>query len=322
MNANGMQVTRLAPPAVSRMASRITGKKSAAKGPLLAKIRWLARDADAVIAPERTSAALRWFGWRRPLIHFRHGAGDRAPSSERKQRAFDRVFVPGPKDIERAVAQGIDRNRLSAVGYIKMDYLRAQPGRPRLFDNDRNVVVYNPHFDASISSISIARQVIAQFRDQDRYNLVFAPHIRAFENLDAASRAEWQALAEPGHIIVDLGSPKLFDMSFMRAADLYLGDMSSQLYEFLTTPRPAVFLNTHGVEWNDDPRYGGWHLGEVTSGSDEVVDAIDRAFQRHPEVISKQAEAVRFAFGQCDGAIKRAADKLLRTLYGHSAAAL
>ncbi|MFD1960668.1 hypothetical protein ACFSHP_19980 [Novosphingobium panipatense] len=159
--------------------------------PLLAKIRWLLRNAHAIIVPERTSAALRWFGWSRLLIHFRHGAGDRAPSSEARLRAFDFIFVAGQKDIDRAIAQGVDRKRLSAVGYIKMDYLGTIPAGLRLFGNDRPIVLYNPHFDRSISSISLARDVIARFREQERYNLVFAP-------ISTLSRIWMRPLAQNG----------------------------------------------------------------------------------------------------------------------------
>ncbi|MFC6623792.1 hypothetical protein [Novosphingobium panipatense] len=314
MGADMMQVTQITWPWASRMAARLTGIQSSMKGPLLAKIRWLLRNAHAIIVPERTSAALRWFGWSRLLIHFRHGAGDRAPSSEARLRAFDFIFVAGQKDIDRAIAQGVDRKRLSAVGYIKMDYLGTIPAGLRLFGNDRPIVLYNPHFDRSISSISLARDVIARFREQERYNLVFAPHIHTFENLDAASRAEWQKLSEPEHIIVDLDSPKLFDMTYTRAASLYLGDMSSQLYEFLTTPRPVAFLNAHGANWKDDPRYAGWHLGEVASGADNVLDVIDRAFERHPEMVRSQSEAVALAFGDYEGAITRAAGAIAASL--------
>jgi len=260
------------------------------------------------------SAALRWLGWRRPLVHFRHGAGDRAPSSEARLKAFDAIFVPGQKDIERAVAQGLDRKRLSAIGYVKMDYLQALPAGSRLFDNHRPTVLYNPHFDPALSSIGIARDVIARFREQERYNLVFAPHVRAFENLDRAARAQWLELAVPGHIAVDLDSPRLFDMTYSRSADLYLGDMSSQLYEFIATPRPVAFINAHDVSWQDDPRYAGWHLGEVASGADDVLAAVDRAFERHSGMIQRQTEAVAFAFGRYDGAIKRASHLLLHTL--------
>jgi hypothetical protein len=55
-------------------------------------------------------------------------------------------------------------------------------------------------------------------------------------------------------------------------------------------------------------------LGEVASGADDVLDAIDRAFKRHRDVIARQAAAVVCAFGQYDGAIERAAEQLLYVL--------
>ena len=36
---------------------------------------------------------------------------------------------------------------------------------------------------------------------------------------------------------------------YVRAASLYIGDASSQVYEFLERPRPCIFVNCHGVEW-------------------------------------------------------------------------
>lgn len=312
MEAGDLVVTTMPVPRASHILTRVTRRKAAGKGPLLATIRWRARHARAIIVPERTSAALRKLGWRKPLIHFRHGAGDRAPASEARLRAFDLIVVPGEKDVARAVAQGVDPARLRVAGYVKLDYLRAAPApADRVFDNDRLTVMYNPHFDPAISSIGIAAEVIARFRDQDRYNLIFAPHIRAVEDLPASRKQDLIALAVPGRIIVDLGSPSLFDMRYAQAADLYLGDMSSQLYEFLARPRPVAFINAYHVDWRHDPRYAGWHLGEVADGAGDILATVDRAFARQPAKVAAQEQAVAFAFGDYRGAIGRAADIVL-----------
>ena len=306
-----LQVTRMRTPLLSRLMMALTGRKAAGKGPLLLAIRLRMRRARAIVTAERTSAYLRWMGWRRPLIHFRHGAGDRAPASEARLRAFDLVIVPGGKDIERAVSRGVERNRLRAAGYVKLDYLQAgQPGEP-LFTNGRPTVLYNPHFDPKISSFGMAREVIECFRRQERYNLVFAPHVRAVEDLAAADRSALERLAEPGRIIVDLGSPALFNMRYVLAADLYLGDMSSQLYEFLARPRPVAFINAHGVDWRDNARYAGWHLGEVAYGTADLIEVIDRAIAGHAGKVARQQQAVAFAFGDYHGAAARAADIVL-----------
>jgi hypothetical protein len=313
--SGGMKVTKIEPSLLARLLARVPGRYSARKGPLLMQVRWRARHACAIVVPERTSARLRAMGWRRPLIHFRHGAGDRAPSSEKRLRAFDLIVVPGEKDIERALAQGVERQRLRVAGYVKLDYLHAQPPTSgALFDNGRPTVLYNPHFDPAASSLGLAREVIAAFRAQQRYNLVFAPHVRAVENLSSTGRQELQALAVPGRIIVDLGSPDLFNMRYAQAADLYLGDMSSQLYEFIARPRPVAFINAHGVAWRDNPRYAGWHLGEVAEGAGDVMEIIDRAFANHSSKVLRQEQAVMHAFGEYRGATARAADILMEYL--------
>lgn len=306
-----VRITEMGTPLLSRIGMAITGRKAAGKGPLLAAIRWRARHALAIIVPERTSTKLRMMGWRKPLIHFRHGAGDRAPASEARLRAFDLIVVPGEKDIERAAARGIDRSRLQSAGYVKLDYLHTAPPAGPIFANGLPTVFYNPHFDARTSSIGMAREVIARFREQQRYNLVFAPHVRAVEDLSPGERRALETLAVPGRIIVDLGSPSLFDMRYVRAADLYLGDMSSQLYEFLVQPRPVAFINAHGVDWRQDARYAGWNLGEVAQGTADLLEVVDRAFAGHDRKIPLQQQAVAFAFGEYRGATARAADILM-----------
>lgn len=315
MSAPQMAITRIAIPWFAKAAIKLTGKKNAGKGPLLAAIRWHARRASAIIVPERTSATLRKMGWRRHLIHFRHGAGDRAPASESRLKAFDLIVVPGEKDINRAISQGINESRLRSGGYVKLDYLRmADTKNLQLFDNRRPTVIYNPHFDTQISSFSLAREIIQKFREQDRFNLIFAPHIRAVENLKTAERDALQSLAVKDQIIIDLGSSRLFDMSYTQAADIYLGDMSSQLYEFLARPRPIAFINTHNVNWQNDMRYAGWHLGEVVQNDVEIIDGINRAISDHPQKIDAQKQAVLLAFGEYEGAIERSASIVLEML--------
>ncbi|HET6537884.1 MAG TPA: hypothetical protein VFG34_07190 [Sphingopyxis sp.] len=315
MQADRMQIIRMPLPWLARLAMRITGRKSVGKGPLLAALRWQARHARAIIVPERTSAVLRKMGWRRPLFHFRHGAGDRAPASEARLNAFDLIVVPGEKDIERAVGRGIDPSRLRIGGYVKLDYLRLAPpsGEP-LFDNDRPIVVYNPHFDASLSSLGMAEKILKLFRQQDRYNLIFAPHIRGVEDMSAEEQDRLASLAMPGRIIIDLGSANLFNMRYTQAADIYLGDMSSQLYEFLARPRPVAFINAHSVPWQNDPRYAGWHLGKVANHIDDIIGAIDHAVADQQNMAAAQVDAVSFAFGDYEGAITRSADIVMEAL--------
>jgi len=58
-------------------------------------------------------------------------------------------------------------------------------------------------------------------------------------------------------------------MDYTLNADIYLGDVSSQIYEFLIKPRLCVFLNSHHALWREDPNYQHWRCGPVL---DKVSD--------------------------------------------------
>ncbi|BAV63774.1 hypothetical protein SCLO_1007340 [Sphingobium cloacae] len=198
-------------------------------------------------------------------------------------------------------------------GYVKLDYLARTRRKeyPRLFaDGRRPVVLYNPHFDPKISSWRDAQRLIEIFAGQDHYNLIVAPHIRISEGMTAHEMAEWHALAVPGRIIIDFHSRKMVDMSYVLASDIYLGDVSSQLYEFLHEPRPVAFLNSHQVHWADDPRYAGWRLGSVATDADNILDTIHQAVMEHPGRIEDQEAAVDNAFGDWRGASVRGAEAI------------
>lgn len=281
--------------------ARLTGHSRAAKTPLLIAHRNLLNSFDAIVVPERTSIKMRRLGVTGPrLIHFRHGAGDRAPSSELRLNRFDLVVVPGIKDASRAIRQcHVPPERCAITGYVKLDLLsRLRDGRAALFANERPTVVYNAHFDRSESSWDrFARPLIDAFAAQERFNLVVAPHVRLFEDASMRERAAWEALAVPDKIIVDLGSERSLDMSYTLAADIYLGDVSSQLYEFLVEPRPCVFLDAHGVDWRADPRYAGWHLGQVADGVEAAMSAIASARSLQPQFDARQRSALVEAMG-------------------------
>jgi len=314
MGAPGMRIETVEPPAWGRRLTVLFRRHSIEKLALLWSLARRLWSAATIVTAERTSAWLRILHLTRArMVHFRHGAGDRAPSSERRLRAFDLIVVPGEKDLERAVSSHhIDPARLRAGGYVKLDYLRQQShSKAQLFDNDRLTILYNPHFHRATSSWNVAATVVERIRADGRYNLILAPHIRVAEDMDEAERASWLALAAPGRVIVDLDSDRLIDMTYVRLADIYLGDMSSQLYEFLANPRPVAFVNAHGVDWRHDEHYAGWHLGVVAERPEALIEAIDQAIAEHPQMVERQREAVRRAFGKIDGACERAANILL-----------
>lgn len=285
------------------------------------------RTADAIVVPERTTTAIRGLlSKKTKLIFTPHGAGDRAIMLDPRDRHFDFVLVAGAKSEKRLLEAGTVRpGHYSVNGYIKADLMQKM-GRMSakagdeiepLFDNDRPVVLYNPHFRAELSSWPrFGTALIAAFAGQDRFNLVVAPHFRLFSDADERIKQEVEALAVPGRIIVDLRSDRLFDMSYTLGADIYLGDVSSQVYEFLTMPRPCIFLDAHDSDWRGNPDYRFWTLGDVATGVEGAIAAVQVAQERHSLYRDSQAEALAESIGSPSGAAERGARGIIDFLEG------
>lgn len=254
------------------------------------------RSLDALIVAEKTSLALKTrYGLQDlKLIHTRHGAGDRAIGFNAESARFDHVLVSGEKVRERLIRDaGVDADRLITVGYSKFD-LWPDP-RPRLpvQANGRKTVLYNPHPSPHLSSwYRHGRAILEFFRDNERYNLVFAPHVMLFErklvwSLDKLRLARPGRLpawvADAANIHVDLGSVRSTDMTYTACADIYLGDASSQIYEFLREPRPCLFVDSHGQDHAGDPNFAHWQAGEVIRDPAQLGGALARAEERHAE---------------------------------------
>lgn len=244
----------------------------------------------AVLTPERTSTALKkLLGKPCPkLIHILHGAGDREKGYEDRIRLFDLVFVAGQKDRDAFLRYGLaTADTCHVIGYCKFDVLPAAP--PRFFENDRPVVLYNPHFDAHLGSwLRFGPSLVEAFANMREFNFVVAPHLRLrgkgrhlFDKLSQLSQAP--------NLKFDGGSLHSINMDYTRTADIYVGDVSSQVYEFLQTPKPCVFLNAHDADWRDNPFYRHWAFGEVASSAEEALTLIRSAKAEHSRFLAQQA---------------------------------
>lgn len=266
---------------------------------LAAAAPWL-RDFAAVVAPERTSLMLKRFGAQRPLfIHSDHGAGDRAVGYEPRIRRFDGVLLAGAKQEARMLRAGlIAPGRYAIVGYPKFEAAAAcRPPAPPLFATERPTVLYNPHFRADLSSWpAFGAKVLESFAAQERYNLIFAPHIRMAAEQARALKAVATRYAGAANIHIDLGGPRCCDMTYTEAADVYLGDVSSQVYEFIRRPRPCLFLNARGVDRTGDENYAHWALGPVATSAEGILAEVYRARASHGTYRPLQAAAFRETF--------------------------
>ncbi|WP_010509678.1 hypothetical protein [Komagataeibacter europaeus] len=256
---------------------------------------------QAIVVPERTSLFLRKMGVSHPrLIWTRHGAGDRAIGFTHDARKFDYILMAGHKIKDRLeTAHALRDGRYMTGIYAKFDMVRRlHANSVPLFSNMRPTILYNPHFSPNLSSWPrFGMAVLKYFAQQEKYNLIFAPHYRLFDTDRAKSRRILAPYAAYPHMIIDPGSDRSVDMTYTLASDLYLGDVSSQVAEFLIKPRPCLFLNAHGIQWRDDPNYANWTLGPVMENVHALTQTLDRAFLTHANFLDRQKEYMNDTFG-------------------------
>lgn len=287
------------------------------------------RSFDAVVVSEKTTLLLKTrYGLDVKLIHTRHGAGDRAIGFNPESAGFDLVLVSGPKIRDRLMKDaGLKPEQIALVGYPKFDLCANNRFADSFPAPARPTVLYNPHPSPKLSSwFRHGAAVLEAFRGQDRYNLIFAPHVMLFERrwvvtVDPPSLARvvppGPEFAREPHIHIDTGSAASSDMSYTNRADIYLGDVSSQVYEFLRVPRPCLFLDSHGVDWRGDPNYLHWQAGPVLESPEGLLDAIDAAVASHSDYAPVQQALIDATFSLADRpSAERAADAITAFLEG------
>jgi len=280
------------------------------------------RSLDALVAPERHCMMLRTkLGVENlRLIHARHGAGDREAGFDDRCGAFDFTLLQGQKLVDRMKDLAYLRPGSHAVvGYPKFEVVRGLKRKSRrFFANDNPVMVYNPHFDQSVSSwTAMGLEVLDFFAANPDYNLIFAPHVVLFKRHKRHNGYLPRKYRRVRNIFIDTGSSASADMTYMLNADIYLGDVSSQVYEFLLEPRPCIFLNGHHVEWKGDVNYYHFTLGQVVDDvGTEMRPALENAFSMHGRFLDEQRRAFAYTFHTQSNstAAERGADAIARFL--------
>lgn len=272
------------------------------------------RRAAVIVSPERTCLALKkhWRGQGPAFVFVPHGAGDRGVSYHPGLAQFDYMLVGGQKVADEFLAHGLAREgQVQVTGYPKFDVVDPTPP-PRLFDNARPTFVYNPHFDPFLSSWFDHGPALLNWFAQTEcpFNLIFAPHVMLFRKRVHVSLEHATLRVRPGlrkawrdasNILIDVASPRLFDMTYTMAADAYIGDVSSQVYEFLLRPRPCAFIDGQARLRARRPSrveapYLFWKAGDVVENSAGLIALLPHMAQRWPSFRPAQEELFDYTF--------------------------
>jgi hypothetical protein len=290
--------------------------RPASKLPTLARLVPRLAGVPVVVCAEQTSLwiprALPWLPTR--YVKTSHGVGSMSARDDPRRLAAHLTLVPSEQERRSYLDRGMPADRILATGYVKASFRQRTPAR-QLFQESRPIVLYAPHWQPHRSSWPRwGRAVVDGLAGQDEWNVILAPHQRLIERAPEV-RDVLGRVAELSHVHCDLDSFAMVDGSYTSAADIYLGDTSSQLMEFLTSPRPAVFLDPKARDWRRDPGYAMWSAGEVVGDLDDVLPAIRRASAVHSSYVAAQREIAAAALGDTSGnAPTRAAEEVLRVL--------
>ncbi len=225
------------------------------------------------------------------LIHIDHGAPGRAYSYSKDKLDFDLQLLFGEFSFQQFKKANLLSGQTKIVGYPKLDAV-ANLSAVRIFNNEKKTVWYAPHFTRKLTSWNaMGKEILDFFYNQNEYNLIFAPHIQLFGGRGSASENELETnFFDCPHIHIDLGSHRSVDMTYAKAADIYLGDVSSQVYEFIAQPKPCIFLNPYHFQYKNDINFRFWQCGEVVSSVSELENAlrfVEENFQQYKPVQEK-----------------------------------
>ena len=233
-------------------------------------------DADLIITTSHgTPKMVRKFGITKPqLVYQYHGVGDRKYGFDPNFKRFDFMLLPGRYHQNRLIEENvIEKERTKIVGWPKLDYID-KLDVPSFFNNNNQTVLYTPHWDVELTSYNVyAKFVLDYFSNRKDLNLIFAPHL-LIKHWHFTYKYNINYLHyNSDNIRVDFGSVHGTDGSYLKYADLYIGDVSSMVFEFIAIkPRPCLFLNAHKVEWNNNVDYRFWEFGNVV----ECIDEFDQ----------------------------------------------
>lgn len=260
---------------------------------------------DALIVPEMTSLSLRNDPRTKnvKLVFTGHGVGDGYNQSigmfDPRIEQFDLALFPGQRIVNELKELGRLQNTPHAiVGYPKLEIAENRPDES-LFANDRKTVLFNPTQNPKATCWhKFGTDVLDFFMESDDYNLIFAPHVLLFKRSWSRGARLPKRYRSTDTVLIDKGSRASVDLTYLNAADIYLGDLSSQVYEFITKPRPCVFLDPIGVDYHNNPAFRSWSFGPVVQDVSTLGTALEQAVSGFEDYRVKQETARDLNFSQ------------------------
>ncbi len=256
------------------------------------------------------------------LFYLYHGTGTREYGFDNKLDDFDCILVPGPYHRDRLVNDKVcDEKKIRMVGQPKLEWVeKNKKSESNLFQNDNPVFYYNPHWEMDLSSYLSWRNIILDFfKGRQEYNLIFAPHplVKHHSRKNNYTLHSESDLSE--NIIIDLDSTNLNDGTYNAASDVYIGDVSSMVTEWINfKPRPCIFINAQNINWGKNKNYDMWQYGTVIDDPNNLGKVIQDSVSNNPYNKKQKEHQQRFVHQPDSSSSKICANYIFEELeFGH-----
>jgi len=234
----------------------------------------------------------------KPLyIYQYHGMGDRKYGFDPRLSKYSLILIGGEYHYKRLIEEKIGTpEKIKIVGYPKFDFpINYKSIKKELFKNDNPIVLYAPHWQPKLTSYKkFAVPILKFFQKHKEYNLIFAPHILLSHwKVRMGYNTNLQHF-KTDNIILDFGSDYTTNGTYLAVSDIYMGDVSSMVYEFLARkPRPCVFINAHNVNWQNNVDYRFWQYGPVIDDISQLEEKLKETINNKEYFKAIQEENVK-----------------------------
>ncbi len=225
-------------------------------------LRRFMRDLDSVVAPSlravfyvNTASSNQHMVRFTRLTHIQlnHGDSDKAPSSSRLLRIYDKNFVAGQAATDRFTANGISirPDFCTIVGRPQVEDVQV---RSRRRSDDRPVALYAPTWagfskDVCYSSLPVGLDMVRGLLDRG-CEVIFRPHpyTRESDELAEACRQICDELARDAestgrkHLFGETAEQRMSIVDCFNASDVMITDVSSVVDDYLHSEKPFAMV--------------------------------------------------------------------------------
>ena len=112
--------------------------------------------------------------------------------------------------------------------------------------------------------------------------MIFAPH-PLIKNYSTRNKIDIDIdTVTSDNIIVDFYSKNNVDGSYLNVADVYIGDVSSMITDFIfKRNKSCIFINSHDIEWKNDTNYKFWNCGKVINNLTELDSSVKTSLKEN-----------------------------------------